>query len=171
MNGRQNELPGLGQHTRRGIVHSRTLPGAAPGLLWCAVGRGAQVKRTNALSKCPAYNAVANPRWPVCLACGEVLPSLKALAHRVLERNGRSVAPAPANDSPDHWDDEMTALTRWCMNTDQPLRRFELRTNVTVLDPEQYWAGLRAIIAGPPQARVPTKVLRAELRRLHQLFG
>ena len=62
------------------------------------------MKRTNALSKCPACNAVANPRWPTCLACGEVLPSLKALTHNVLERNGRRVV--PANDSPDHWDDK-----------------------------------------------------------------
>ncbi len=57
------------------------------------------------------------------------------------------------------------------MGTDRPLRRFELRENVTVLDPEQYWAGLRAIITKRPQARVPTKVLRAELRQLHDLFG
>ena len=56
-----------------------------------------------ALTKCPSCNAVANPRWPACLACGEVLPSLKALAHKVLERNGSRAA--SANDSSDRWDD------------------------------------------------------------------
>ena len=127
------------------------------------------MKRTNALSKCPSCNAVANPRLPACLACGEVLPSLKALAHKVLERNGSRAA--SANDSSDRWDDEMMNLTRWFLGTDRPLRRFELRENVIVLDPEQYWAGLRAIVTGPPQSRVPTKVLRAELQRLHDLFG
>ena len=127
--------------------------------------------KRNALSKCPSCNAVANPRWPTCLACGEVLPSLKALAHRVLKRNGHRPGPVPANDSPDHWDDEMTELVHWFLNAGRPVRRFELRENVTVLDPEQYWAGLRAIITVRPQSRVPTKTLRTELRRLHNLFG
>jgi len=73
------------------------------------------------------------------LACGEVLPSLKALAHRVLERNGSRVStPEPANDSSDRWDDEMQELTAWFMGANRPLIRFELRENVTVFDPRQY---------------------------------
>ena len=66
------------------------------------------MKRANAMSKCPSCNAVANPRWPTCLACGEVLPSLKALAHKVLERNGSrtSAPPDPANNSSGRWDDD-----------------------------------------------------------------
>ena len=98
---------------------------------------------------------------------------MKALAHKVLERNDScvSVATAPANDTADYWDDEMTALTRWFMKTKRPLRRFELRKNVTVLDPNQYWAGLKVIIARPPKAKVPIKILRAELQRLYDLFG
>ena len=130
------------------------------------------MKRPNALSKCPGCGAVANSRWPACLGCGEVLPSLKALAHNVLERNGSRVSlPEPANKSSGRWDEEMQELTRWFATAERPLRQFELRENVTVLDPEQYWAGLRAIVTKPPQARVPTKTLRAELRRLHDLFG
>ena len=65
----------------------------------------------------------------------------------------------------------MQELTAWFMSADRPLLRFELRENVTVVDPEQYWAGLRAIVVRPPKAQVATKVLRAELRRLHDLFG
>ena len=129
------------------------------------------MKRTNALSKCPACNAVANPRWPTCLACGEVLPSLKELAHKVLERNGSRTSPALANDSPDHWDDEMTELTHWFVTSTRPLIRFEISPGVRILNPEQYWAGLKAIVASPRQSRVSTKVLRAELRRLCDLFG
>ena len=97
---------------------------------------------------------------------------LVGITHKVLERNGSRVSlPEPANKSSDRWDEEMAALTRWFTDTDRPLRRFELRENVTVVDPEQYWAGLRAIVARPRKATVPTKVLRTELRRLHQLFG
>ena len=130
------------------------------------------MKRANALSKCPSCNAVSNFRWPTCLGCGEVLPSLKVLARKVLERNGSRVSiPEPANDSSDTWDSEMQELTAWFMGADRPLRRFELRENVTVVDPEMYWTGLKAIIAKPPKANVPTKTLRAELRQLHDLFG
>ena len=123
------------------------------------------------LSKCPSCNATTNFRWPACLGCGEVLPSMKALAHRVLERNGSRVTVAPANDSPDHWDDEMTELTHWFVTSTRPLIRFEISPGVRVLDPEQYWAGLKTIVASPPQSRVSTSVLQAELRRLHKLFG
>ena len=132
------------------------------------------MKRANALSKCPGCNAVANPRWPSCLACGEVLPSLKALAHTVLERNGSRVStvPEPANDSLGRWDSEMQELTQWFMETGRPqVRRFELCPGVVVLDSEQYWAGLRAIVAGPQKAKIATSILRTELRQLHQLFG
>ena len=129
------------------------------------------MKHANALSKCPSCNAVANPRWPACLACGEVLPRLKALAHKVLERNGRRTSVAPANGSPDHLDDEMASLTKWFVSATRPLIRFEIPPGVRVLDPEKYWAGLKAIIAKPRQSRVSTKVLRAELRRLCDLFG
>ena len=80
---------------------------------------------------------MANPRWPACLACGEVLPSLKALAHRVLERNGSRVGVAPAlvNDLPDYWDDEMMKLTPWFVTSTRPLTRFEISPGVRVLDP------------------------------------
>lgn len=129
------------------------------------------MKRTNALAKCPSCNAVANPRWPACLACGEVLPSLKAPAHKVLERNGSRTSVAPANDSSDHWDDEMTELTHWFVTSTRPLIRFEISPGVRVLDPAQYWASLKIIVASPRQSRVSTNILRAELRRLHDLFG
>ena len=128
------------------------------------------MKRANAVAKCPSCNAIANPRWPTCLACGEVLPSLKALAHKVLERNG-SLA-ASANDSSDRWDEEMVGLTRWFLNADRPLIRFHIRPDVVVFDVAQYWAGLHAVVkAGPAATRIPTGKLRTELRRLHDLFG
>ena len=129
------------------------------------------MKRANALSKCPGCDAVANPRWPECLACGEVLPSLKELARKVLERNGSRVStPEPANDSSDRWDEEMTELTAWFLNTDRPLIRFHIRPNMVVFDVAQYWAGLRAEVKAGPK-HIPTAKLRTELRRLHDLFG
>ena len=130
------------------------------------------MKRANALSKCPSCDAVANPRWPTCLACGEVLPSLKALAHRVLERSGShaNVPPDPANDSSDHWDEEMVGLTRWFIGAERPPARFHIRPDVIVFDVAQYWAGLRAVVKAGPK-HIPTAKLRTELRQLHDLFG
>ncbi len=113
--------------------------------------------------------------------------SLKALAHKVLERNsgtdicathpgfdrnsGYQPRPKPPIRSATEWSNETTALVEWFLTTEPPPRPFPLFPHVIVANPVHYWNYLRAdIAAGPGVGRAYYGAFQKDLRRLAELM-
>ncbi len=141
---------------------------------------------TSETCRCPDCDAMVNPRWQECLACGARLAHPHLARDEVIgektKRQGPSASIADsrregrltdtATGTEDAWDEETAALITWFMRTPPPAHPFDLCRGVTVARPAVYWEAVRRdIAAGPGVVRANTGVLQNDLQRLAKLFG
>ena len=118
-------------------------------------------------------------------------PSLKALAQKALQRNGRLNAggtePETGGTRAEHasvpaeqhgtlpsrtWEPDIVPIIAWFLSSTPPSKPFSLSEAVTVIHPARFWEVTRQDIAlGPGRGRAMYGSLQRDLGRLAELFG
>jgi hypothetical protein len=116
--------------------------------------------------------------------------NLKALTHKVLERNPSHNQAAtrtknrrnfsrkqgvkytsklpPRNE----WEEELIRIIDWDFIFKAPLRPFQFHRAIMVIDPVGFWDMLKSdIAAGPNGPRTKYGSLQRDLRKLSEMFG
>ena len=120
------------------------------------------------VSRCPSCNAVTNPRWGECLACGEAFT--ETAPRTALPKEPATPIPPARETTETKWDSFTAEIIEWFLTSTPPATPFLLTDGVTVADPARWWASIKAdIAAGPGGPR--SGVLASDLRAVHALFS